>query len=261
MSKFRLIYYIFSLFAVITIVILSYNSDYFFIFGLLSILIISPNFILKQNEHNALLQITLEYAQTCDPKEYLENLINYNKGKLKNKKMKIFDELTYSQIYLDMGEFTKAFDILQKYSEVEVNFSNYLRFWYFHALSNYFILNNKLEKAKLFVNEIEEISKTAPVVFKNSIYFDYKILSAKIDIRNNISLESIKSLFEEILKDSNLSPLKIFSYTFYLGIINLKLGNKYEGVKQLQTVSNFNDNLYYARLSKKILLDINNLPQ
>ncbi|HKM30394.1 MAG TPA: tetratricopeptide repeat protein [Bacilli bacterium] len=254
MNRKRFVYWLISIIVTLALIIYIWFSDdeYYMFYTLLGMGLIFPNFTFKKIEKRKLMEIIVDYSQTGNVKKYLDSLSLFNKKMVKNKKNKYFDLISYAHAYMDMGNFEGAKDILDKLVEEEPRFTSLIRFFYYRAWINYFLNYGLDGEAKKLLDQLKAMIELAAPQLRQQYIINYQILVAKYNIRCDVLLIETKATLKQII-DANPTPLMTASTSYYVGIIEYKLGNFSEAKSIFNEVAKFNEQLHFVVKAKEYL--------
>lgn len=254
MNKKRFIYWLASI--SISLFLIGYiwfsNDQNIWLYTLLVVLLIIPNFTFKRIEKQKLMQIIIHYSQTGDANEYLEQLKVHDKNMVRTRKMKWYQDITYAQVYMDKGSFKEAKKILDELVKFETKFNKLTRFLYYRAWINYFLNYGQMGETQELLMQLKELVEKTPTPLQQQFIITYQILLAKYNIRSNNLLIETKATLKQVI-DANPTPLMVASSNYYIGILEYKLGNFSEAEKIFIEVARFNEQLHFVRKAKEYL--------
>lgn len=260
MSKKRFIYWLISIILSLILItaILFSNDENYWLYALAVTLLIIPNFTFKKAEKQRLLQIIINYSQTGNVNQYLEQLKDYDHNMIKTRNLKYYQFINYVQAYMDKGNFEKAKEILDNLVESESKFNKLTKFVYYRAWINYFLNYGQMKETKELLDQLKEMIENSSAALQQQFILTYQVLLAKYNIRSDILLRETKATLNQVI-EMNQTPLMLASSNYYIGIIEYKLGNYEEAKKIFEEIANFNEQLHFVQKAKEYLLKINEL--
>lgn len=257
MKKGRFIYWLISMTVAIFLIVMTFIDDtYYWIYTLLIVLLLIPNFILKKKEQKEIMDQAIIYSRDGDGKKYVVMLRQINRKMIKSKNSRIFDDILYTNVYMDIGDFDKAREVLDRLVEKEETFSDFMRFFYYKSWITYLLNYDDLDKCDVLLKQLSKLIDSAPKSLKSQYILNYQLLISKYNIRKGIYLEAAKKTLKQIMYN-NPTPLMEMSCSYFIGVIEVKMGRYDEAKKLFMYVTEFNEQLNYVKKAKKYLQNLN----
>lgn len=253
MRKRRLIYLLFSLFALMILTALSITYDFTFLFILLMIIIVIPNNWIKNKERQITNDIITNYGLDCNPYKYIEEMKKYAKKCFLTKKQKKVYELYYALAYIEAGDFEKVKNILLSIDKESDQLDEITQILYLKAWCDYFFYNNLNEKMKLTLLKMREIIvNTSNTAFKTNYSIIYRNLECKYYVLAGENLDKAKHIFKH---NKTIVPTKLSVITnnYQLALLDIKEKNLLAAKEKLSLIASNNQNLFVVRNAKKLL--------
>ena len=257
MNKKRFLYWITSITIALCLIVYIWvsNDEAYWLYTLLVVLLVFPNFTFKKMEKQKLMQIIIHYSQTGSVNEYLQQLKEYDRNMIKTNRIKYYQLITYAQAYMDKGSFTKAKEILDNLTEPAEKFNSLTKFLYYRAWINYFLNFGQVKEAKELLDQLKIMVEVSHASLQQQFIINYQLLLAKYNIRCDILLAETRATLNQVI-DANPTPLMMASSSYYIGIVEYKLGKLAEAKKIFTEVASFNEQLHFVRKAKEYLIKI-----
>ena len=257
MSIGRFIYTIFSFLLVISLMVISFIfPDYYFIVLIAMIISVVPIRKMKQKENKEKLDILFEYSRTCNTNKYIEETRRINQKLILSKSDKFIEEVNIGLALIGEGEFEKVEELIIRLSKMQSKVSDIAILFYLRMCTDYFFYTNKKEEIKVTVQKIKDMLSCS----KQTVQMQFSIVSliceAKMNILNNMNLDSVKRFYETLQMPP--TTLNLLSKEYVLSIIDIRLKNYQSAVERLTKLSEKNYSLIYVKNSKKLLEELKN---
>lgn len=231
------------------------NALYFIILGIyifINLLICDYITARRINKINSIL------FDDCNAKKYIEK---YEKLYKKNpqKQYDTFFRISLSTGYINLGQFEKALELLEK---VKLNFKNdkkgtYIKIAYYNNLASIYLQLNNLEKTTEMIDKMKETIDNSKLdkVKLEEIELLYETRKIELELTKEKTLnnlDSAKDFYLKLLQNANKNNKKV-NYNYKLSEIYKELGDKQKEEESINYVIENGGDTYYVQKAKELM--------
>lgn len=258
MKKSRFIVWIISLIITCFAITISIcYPEYYLSCSIIIFSLILINFSLKRKEINQINSIIMQFMNSCNAKEYHENLNAFMKTCIFTKNQKRYFNLYIARSYIESGDFEKAQEILLDIDKIVGSLNKFTQFVYLQTWCKLFFLERLDEKMKYTLTKIDDVIRQ---VKNKRMQFQliqlFYILNIEYSILTNQNIHEVLSFVNNLNKTSQNNYQKSFN-NYLLSLTYLRLKDYNNAKESLSEITKLNNDLYINKDSKRLLEEVN----
>jgi hypothetical protein len=234
------------------VILIYLDNEHSYLYMLAELGLFVSDMELRKKEKQKYARLTAIYVSECDPERYLLEYEKYRKSLLFPKRKIPMATISKALVYVDLGDFDTARNLLLGLADEEAKMSDFVRFWYYKAWIYCYDETKETARMKVLIDQQKIIIERIKSRYQMQLLANYQLIVARYYLRAGIYLENAETIYHQVLN----GPYPKLTYVlceFRLGEIAF-LKNQYETAQErFHAVIRNGNKLYVTKKAHEFL--------